>query len=287
MSESRRKTKKKTNVYFLYVMIMVFILGIVAVIYFYFLGVQNEAGQKIVLTETKTQADHNIGLSEILDKYYESQGGLLAMDEVQSMQASGSMEIGEQSFDFIIYKKKPSKIRVSLKNNDNDLFSVMSYDGNIAWEQKFNSLEKTNMTSLMSEIDKAEFIRDAYIFSHLYKYEERGIELTYLGVKKIAGVNCHKIKAVLPDKSSVIYYLDTDTFYERVTISSQKYGDNIITKESVFSDIKNVGKFVVAGKVLNRVNGKLESNIIINKFDFGVGVFDNFFKYPKEENKIF
>ncbi len=217
-------------------------------------------------------------LENILEKFYETQGGILSMDTLRSMRIKGTIKKGSKKYDLTIFKRKPNRIRISVRDQETLKTSIIAYDGKNVW-QVLPGQDNTEAKRLPTE-NMGNFIKNASIFNYLYKPEEKNVKLKYLGTRRVAAIDCHDIQVIDSDNTETHYFLDINNFDVRLIRNiEEKDGKKIIT-ESVLNDIRRVGDYTISFKTIKRVNGYTDSLTELEEVKYGIGIFESFFKFP-------
>lgn len=222
-------------------------------------------------------------LPEILDRHYEATGGFDRQTGLKSVKMRGEMRLRVSSeeeefrtFEMILLKKSPNLVRVTLV--DKGVTWTMGYNGSEIW----SGMETTagRRVEILDKRLHEGFIRDAAINSHLFEYRAKGCTLTLMKSEKIDGRECHVIAAEPKSGSKVVYYLDSQTYYERKVESWTENGGNRLCLETVPSEYRFYGAIVLPGRIENYENGKLRSQIDIEDASFDIGLVPEVFDAP-------
>ncbi|MDX2110019.1 MAG: hypothetical protein SFY80_07235 [Verrucomicrobiota bacterium] len=225
-------------------------------------------------------AQEDMPLEKILDRYYATMGGLSAMELLSSIRIKAVLENSTGKLDLTIIKKRPNKVRITFTRGDRSV--IQAYDGNDAWIIQPGA--KWWEPSKLEAIYARSLIRDAHIESVLVGYRTKNVSLEYGGVVNLqAGIRCYKLLATLPEGDKMEFYLDCTEFVERKIVSYSMIDGRQVEQISYPSDYRKTDGVLVAYKVINWVDGVMDSTIIITSMETNPGVLDSYFKRPATE----
>ncbi len=224
-----------------------------------------------------------ITLSKILDNYFEAKGGEGVMNAVTSIVTrSTQTKFGER---FIVRsaKKSPEKFRYSYQKEGVEDYFFYGYNGTIAWRAVGKSIANCKILNIEKTKDLGE---QAYFFSWLFKYKEKGALLTHLGVSRVNGINTYKIKAVINKNKTIYYYIDKENYQLRISLAREEIDNKIIMTKMIFSDYKFVEGLLIAHKIITNKFGFFKQTEIINQFKINSGIFDKSFEVPGRDIRL-
>lgn len=142
---------------------------------------------------------------DVLAKYYEAIGGVDAWTGLQTMKASGTLDVmGMMSGPFSIVQKRPAMARMEISIQGMDI--VQAYDGETAW-QVMPMLGITEPTPA-DEATTAQLVEQADLDGPLIGWQEDGTTVSFEGTEMMDGAEAMKLKVTTKDGLVSYYYLD-------------------------------------------------------------------------------
>lgn len=218
-------------------------------------------------------------LNDILTKIVEANGGLEGILGLNDLRMRGSIETADVTYDFLLLKKRPNKLRIHLMYKGRSVET--GFDGIQAWQRiwvggkdEVRVLSKEEMLAANLETDfDGPLIGDA----------PASMTRTFAGVERVDRVDYFLIKVEVP-RSRTIHYIDSRTFREWKTIREELDEDGQVTRvvDNIFSQYKKYNNIWIA-EHLQRVtrDGKTEE-IFIDEVEIDAGILDRAFAMPKQ-----
>jgi len=228
---------------------------------------------------------------EIIDNYIENIGGHEAWSKINSMTITG---IGRQQgadYPFVATLMKDGRTLISV-DIQGASFVVEAFDGVNAWNMNFQTQKAEALdseTSINYKNDAKDNIPDA-----LFNYKEKGYKVELLGKEDFEGTECFKIKLtktpVLVDGKQEdnidVYFFDTENFVPIAIESVVKSGPaKGTTSQTLISDYQEVEGIYVAFSQIEKHNGQIGLETIIEKIVFNTELDEKIFKMPIETKK--
>ena len=223
-----------------------------------------------------------LGLPEIMAGYFEAQGGLEYIETINSLRMHGTLEQDGMSIPFVQVKKRPNLLRMTVtyenKNNPDvpAIEMIMGYNGEVAWQtirQREQAIELTGK-------DRANFIREATLFSHLYQPDDPNVTITYLGEDKVNGHDVYRLKVVLKDGYEVIYCVDQETFHDVQVETTAEHDGKTVKMVSVFEDYQQMENLQLPFHITSYEEGEVVYVIELEKVGLNPGIYDAYFDPP-------
>ena len=141
------------------------------------------------------------------------------------MKAIGKLPSPQGDFPFVIYSKKPNKMKLEL-DIQGKIMIPQAYDGEIAWS--FNPLAGGTVAQKLPEEQAKEIADQAEFEPSYFNYQEKGHEITLEGEEEIDGVPCFKIKLIKnknndKEERTEYYFFDKENFVpimQRTTVQT-------------------------------------------------------------------
>lgn len=226
-------------------------------------------------------------VEEIIDTYIENIGGQEAWSKINSMTATGIGKQGGTDYPFIATYMKDGRTHINI-DIQGQKFTVEAFDGETEWATNFQTQKAeaaTSESSLNYKRNAKDYIPDAF-----YNYKEKGYKVELLGKETFEGTDCFKIKltkspAIVNGKevdNVEMYYFDTENFVpiasEATILSGQAKG---ATQQILFSDYQEVDGLYIAFSQINKFNGQVGLEMVIETVKFNTEVDESIFKMPK------
>ncbi len=215
---------------------------------------------------------------EILAKMIDAQGGKAALEKIQDMTLTGTIEIVSMgiSGSITMYRKEPDKARLDMEFMG--MVMTQAFDGENAWGVDPN----TGSIQDMPEDQAKELKRMAMGNEALLNPKKYGITFTYKGRETIEGTDYLLLEQAYDDGHKEIMYLDANTYllHKTKSLSANMAGVQVDT-ESFVSDYKKVDGLMV-WHTMRIVQEEEESMLMtFTEVALNTGLEDSLFK--KEE----
>ena len=197
---------------------------------------------------------------KILDDYYNSIGKNL--DNVHSILQKGKMNINGMEFPMENYQDLEGRMYSKINMMGSEIVAI-AFDGNKGYMFDNATFGYKNIPDSLAQKFKN---KATGIFGEFYKYKEKGIQLKYLGLKKIGDTEYQAIEAHLKepaegDIQDFILYFDPQTHllsYSEVTTD----GKNILVS---MEDYKNFDGYMFPSKIDTKVDGVSVTALIFDE----------------------
>ena len=208
-------------------------------------------------------------------------------NKLESMKMEGSIAFGEMSVPFVVYAKKPNKIKVEADFQGQQLVP-QAYDGTTAW--RFVPFQGDQSPQKLTEEETKQTQEDAQFEPRYVNYKEKGHVITLDGTEEVDGVECYKLKLEANknnDKDSYVefYFFDTE---ENVLIMQRSYiktgpmtGQAV---ETFFSDYQETDSGVIMPYYQEqRMNEQVGQKFTVTKISMNEEIEDDVFAFPATE----
>jgi outer membrane lipoprotein-sorting protein len=218
-------------------------------------------------------------VDEIVAKNIEAHGGAAKLKAVQSMKATGKMELGPgMQAPMVAYEKRPNDFRSDFTFQG--MTGVQAYDGHDAWQiMPFNGKKDPE---LVSAEERDEMADNADLDGPLVDYAQKGHKVEFLGKDKLEGTDVYKLKITLKDGSIQTWYIDTDSNLEIRKDSERVVRGTPRKQTQVVGDYKVVDGMPVpfSMEMSDTDHPEQKMKLTLEKVEFNVPVDGNMFKMP-------
>ena len=215
---------------------------------------------------------------EIVAKMIEAQGGKAALEKIEDMTLTGTMEIVSMGINgsITMYRKEPDKARMDMELMG--MVITQAFDGENAWGVDPN----TGSVQDMPEDQAKELKRTAMGNEALLHPEKLGITFTYKGKETIEGKDFILLEQAYDDGHKETHYLDAKTFlmHKTKSMSANMAGVEVDT-EVYFSDYKKVDDLMVWHNMRIVQEDEESMLMVFTEVAINTGLEDSLFK--KEE----
>jgi hypothetical protein len=219
-------------------------------------------------------------LEDVVEQIEESNGGEKALDEIKTVRIKGSVVSPDTSYDFVMLKKRPNKLRIQLMYKGAS--AETGYNGEYAWRR-----ERKGNQSRMKRLTEDEFQEarlDVDFDGPLIGPPQGGMELELIGTERIDRVLYFVIESSYPNRS-VRHYVDARTFREAWSVSEVISSDG--SKEehiSIYEDYKRHGPIWMAERIIRKLPDGREEEIKVVDVDVNTGILDRAFEMPRSSD---
>lgn len=149
-------------------------------------------------------------VDEVLSRYYEAVGGVDAWTGLETMTASGTLDVADGMIQgpFEIIQKRPAMARMEITVQGMEI--VSAYDGETAW-QIFPLTGSTEPEVADPETAK-QLIEQADLDGPLIGWREAGHQVELEGRETVDGVETIKLRVTLNTGDVSYYYLDAEEY---------------------------------------------------------------------------
>lgn len=215
-------------------------------------------------------------IDQVLAKVTEANGGQDTIDNVTNVRINGSIEGGTNSYDFVLLKKRPDKIRMRF------MFRGMAvesgYDGKTGWRRQSKG-ERSQVTELEG-MDLAALQQESDFDGPLVGEIQNKVSLELDRIERIGRVDYFVVKEESTLRTAE-HYIDSRTFRTMKLVSSRKVASGESrTSESNYRDYKKYGGIWVAHLVIRTLPDGNEETIRIDQVEVNPGILDLVFRKP-------
>ncbi|MEX0332649.1 MAG: hypothetical protein AB3N64_14635 [Puniceicoccaceae bacterium] len=221
-------------------------------------------------------------LDDVLAKVSEANGGDKALKSVISARFLGEVENPNDSYDFVLLKKRPDKLRMHLRFFQRSI--ERGFDGDHGWvrltqhgRDKVFPVEGDELVKMRIESD---------FDGPLVGSGSENVERRLLGIERIERIDYFVIEVETPF-SLAHHYVDSRTFRELKNFKWQKPVDDKSQKTvSYFYENQRHSQIWVAHRVERVLADGSKEVIRINQVEINPGLLDRTFDEPAETNPL-
>jgi outer membrane lipoprotein-sorting protein len=203
----------------------------------------------------------------VVESYLKANFGL-STEHPNAISFRGEIEAGGTKRQFVIFKKRPNKIRMHIVE-DGLVVGIFSFDGTTAWRQ-----EPSKPAITLAGAEAAALVRSARFDDQLMDYRERGAAVQLEEKTEKGSIQLHLRET---DGSEMIAEIDPATFNLLVSRSRDSGGE---WAETRFSEFHKVGALNMAYVQEEWAQGKLKSTTRVSDVRLDSGLLDQIFAYP-------
>ena len=211
----------------------------------------------------------------ILDRIIDAQGGRKLLGSIKDSTALADMELPEMELSVVgtMYSKEPNMVRLDLEIMG--MVYTQACDGETAWENN----PQSGVPAIMQENVARIFRNSAFGNSAFLAPEKYGIRYESKGKETIDGKEYLLLERIYPDKYTITYYIDPDSYLIYKTIQ-QSFNDMLmeIVEETIYSDYKKIEGIMTAHSLTIIKEGGTFAVLTITDVKFNTGLEDSLFK---------
>jgi hypothetical protein len=219
-------------------------------------------------------------VDELVAKNIEAKGGATALNNLQTLRATGKLLVpvqGRIELGYVQTKKRPDEVRTEASLQG--MTQIEAYDGKEGW--KVSPFFGRKDPERMSADDVKALVEDTEMGGPLVDWKAKGSTVEYLGTEDVDGTPAHKLKVVRKNGDVSFVYLDPDHFLEiRIVTQRVRHGAH----EEVEMDLGDYeqagGVFVPTSIEVGSKGVSDKQQTIIDKLEANVPVDDAIFHFP-------
>lgn len=217
-------------------------------------------------------------LSEILDNYYET-NGQASLSQIQTRTVTGRIFQMGSEFAFVQTSKRPNLFHLEADIMGQKF--IQAFNGTDGW--MVAPFMGTNDPQDIPADQIKSIKREADFDGVLFNYEEKGIELSYEGIEDLEGSDVYKIKATYDNGDESFIFIDLETYVILKTEAKISMMGSEALTETFLSNYKMVDGTAIAFSIETKVNGQVQSQINIEKVEYGKEIDNKIFDRPVKE----
>ena len=219
-------------------------------------------------------------VDELVAKNIEAKGGTTALNNLQTLRATGKLLVpvqGQIELGYLETKKRPDEVRVEASLQG--MTQIQAYDGKEGW--KVSPFFGRKDPERMSADDIKALVEDTELGGPLADWKAKGSTVEYLGTEDVDGTPAHKLKVVRKNGDVSFVYLDPDHFLEiRIVTQRMRHGAHEEVETDLGDYEKAAGVFIPTSIESGRKGAADKQKIVIDKVEANVPVDDAIFHFP-------
>ena len=230
-----------------------------------------------ILATSPLMAQEGAQLDEILAGVLEANGGPDQIESARTLRVVGKIEAGDIHYDFILLKKRPDKVRVTLRHMGRVIDS--GHDGKQAWRQ--TRYGNRSEVEILSPDEASTMLNELTFDGPLIGEAPEGSRRYLDGEERIDRVIYYKVVVESATTRST-HYIDSRTYRELKTVSERTLEDGSVrVTTSNYSEYNRLGSIWLAHRI-ERVQSDGSSEIIrVEDAQLNPGIFDSAFAIPR------
>ena len=200
-----------------------------------------------------------------------------------SMVLKGKTSMGGMEFATKVYRKAPCLFKVEVTIQGKQL--VNAYDGENAWKI-YPFPGGSDKPQYMAGAEKTSTIIDSDFEYEFIDAAKRGHKATLEGTEEIEGVACYKIKVTRKDKQVKTFFLDKDSGVVLMIRGKSVHPmkpNVLVEKETYRSDFKEVGGYMVAHYMEERIDGKVIAKMQFDSIEVNKKISNEIFTFSNKQ----
>jgi hypothetical protein len=223
-------------------------------------------------------------VDELVAKNIEAKGGATALNNLQTLRATGKLLVpiqGQIELGYLETKKRPDEVRVEASIQG--MTQIQAYDGKDGW--KVSPFFGRKDPERMSADDVKALVEDTELGGPLADWKAKGSTIEYLGTEDVDGTPAHKLKVTRKNGDVSFVYLDPDHFLEiRIVTQRMRHGAHEEV-ETDLGDYEKAGGVFIPTSIESGPKGSTDKQkIVIDKVEANVPVDDAIFHFPGQIN---
>ncbi|MEX0324176.1 MAG: hypothetical protein AB3N63_18605 [Puniceicoccaceae bacterium] len=215
-------------------------------------------------------------LDQVLEKVTDANGGQESIDDVTNVRLSGTVEGGANTYDFVLLKKRPDKIRMRFMFRGTAIES--GFNGETGWRRQTRG-DQSNVVELEGE-ELAAMRLESDFDGPLIGEPNEDVTLKLERVERIGRVDYFVISEKTARRTAY-HYIDSRTFRELKVVTNRANNNGELEEsQNHYHEYSKHGGIWVAHMV-ERVlpDGRIEK-IRIKEVEVNPGILDLVFKKP-------
>ncbi len=196
------------------------------------------------------------------------------LDRTQTIHAVGTVESGGHSLSFTLIKKRPDKMRFTMKRGSQEI--IFGVSGDTVWqliraprqEDQFARIEGEEAVTWMSQ---------ARFFDWIISASQGEGEIVGIEVEQWSGNDSINVRVIDEYGNTYAILIDPQTLHplaERLTLPNGK------VTETIFNDYRDVDGLPTPFQLTISREGKIVSKIQLNNVTINAGILSHLFELP-------
>jgi hypothetical protein len=211
-------------------------------------------------------------VDEVLQRYFESVGGLQKLKSVQSMKVTADLSTQGMDMVFVSHYKRPNRVRTEAEFMEMSMVQV--FNEGTAWQ----IMPPSTVAEQMPPDQAALMAETADIDGHLVDHQEKGYEITLEGNDGAGEQEFVRLRVEVEEGSERIYHLDRSTYLPaRMEIRAPGVPPGT---EYLISDYREVDGLMFGHHIEHKVSGYTAMTINVTSIELNVPMAEEMFGKP-------
>jgi len=203
-------------------------------------------------------------VEEIIANHFKATGSEKLLD-VHTITTRGTLRQGGIEIPIVTFNKRPNKVKI--EGLFQDIKFIESFNGETGWT--YNPF-RGNTEPVPLSTEYLEILKDrADIDGLLYNFTEKGYTISLLDSVNVGGMLADVLLLTKPDKSTITYFIDSETNVVIKTISKMNIDGVESEFETIFSDYRFVDEILLPFSIDVMSVGQL-----LIEYDYSIIVLD-------------
>ena len=192
----------------------------------------------------------------------------------QTIRAVGTIESGDDSSSFTLIKKRPDKMRFTIKRGSQGIIFGVSAD--TVW-QCIRTPQQEDQFARIDGEEAAAWVARTRFFDRIISANQGEGEIVGIEVEQWAGNDSLKVGLIDAHGNTYEIFIDPKTLYplaERQTLP------NGVITETIYSDYRDVDGLPTPFQLIVSKDGKVMNKVQINNSAINVGLLSKLFELP-------
>ncbi len=220
----------------------------------------------------------DLTLDQVLERHYETIGGLEAWTSLESVKMTGRLGLGPgMEAPFTIWNARPRKSRMDFTFQG--VSATQAYDGETGWMIMpfMGNPDPEEMPAEQAEL----MHEDADLDGPLIGWQEDGIQLELTGIEEVDGTPAYKIRITMPNGREQFYFLETDYYLPIRAEGTREMQGQEVQFVTIMGDYKEVGGLIMPHSIESRAAGMPQGQVItVDSVELNPAIEDDFFTMP-------
>jgi hypothetical protein len=222
----------------------------------------------------------DLGMDDVLKNHFETIGQDKIL-QIDNMVSKGTVKQMGMDLVYTTYITRSGKMYLEVPIQG--MLMKRGFDGTVAWMTApwTGSSDPIELGDFETRMMKTQLDIDGM----LYKPESKGYKVDFLGKEDMEGTPVYLIKLTDTLDNTYTHYIDAENFVVLKVKGMLNYQGSQIESESFMSNYKPVEGIIMPFSMESKVNGQLQSSIIIEEYLFNQEINDSIFLKPAPQPK--
>ena len=192
----------------------------------------------------------------------------------QTIRAVGTIESGGDSLSFTLFKKRPDKMRFTIKQGPQEV--IFGVSANTVW-QCIRAPQQEDQLARIEGEEAATWVSQARFFDWIISASQGEGEIVGIEVEQWTGDDSLKVRVIDDYGNTYAIFIDPQTLYplaERLTLPNGK------VTETTLNDYRDVGGMPIPFQLNTSSDGESVSKIQLNNVTLNAGILSHLFELP-------